>query len=254
MRIFVTGSSEGLGLHAAQRLVRDGHEVVLHARNAKRADDALRGLGSKAEVVVGDLSALEGIHSVARQANTLGRFDAVIHNAGVYDLPKRVATADGLELTFAVNMLAPYVLTAAMTRPDRLIYLSSGLHRSGEASLSDPQWEKRSYNGMQAYCDSKLFIVAFAMALARNYPSVIATSVEPGWVATRMGGPNAPDDLAAGSLTQAWLAVSDDEAAKKSGGYFFHQHPKATHKAVFAQPFQDELIAYCERLAGVALP
>lgn len=252
-RIFITGSSDGLGLHAAQRLIDQGHAVVLHARNAKRADDARRALPQAESVIVGDFDALSGIHEVARQANASGRFDAVIHNAGIYDLPKRSVTTDNVELTFSVNVLAPYVLTATMTRPERLIYLSSGLHRSGEASLEDPQWEARRYSGMQAYCDSKLFVVALTYAVARLWPRVVATAVEPGWVATKMGGPSAPDDLALGSLTQAWLAVSDEPAAVKTASYFFHQKPKATHPAVDDITFQNALLDYCKSLSGVAI-
>lgn len=219
--------------------------MVLHARNANRADDARRALPKAEHVLIGDFNALADIRSVAEQANALGRFDAVIHNAGVYNLPKRVATADKLELTFSVNVLAPYVLTTTMELPDRLIYLSSGLHRSGNPDLSDPQWEKRAFNGMQAYCDSKLAVVALAYAIARRHPSVIATAVEPGWVATKMGGPNAPDDLALGSVTQAWLAVSNDPAATKTASYLFHQKPRATHSAVTDEAYQDALLAYC---------
>lgn len=252
-RVFITGSSDGLGLHAGQRLVEQGHSVVLHARNTKRAEDARRALPRAEAVIVGDFNALAGIHEVARAANATSQFDAVIHNAGVYDLPSRSATADGLELTFSVNVLAPYVLTATMTRPDRLIYLSSGLHRSGEPNLGDPQWTKRRYSGMQAYCDSKLAVVALCNAVARLWPKVIATSVEPGWVATKMGGPSAPDDLALGSVTQAWLAVSDEPGALKSGGYFFHQDAKATHPAVDDISFQNALLDYCKSLSGVAI-
>jgi NAD(P)-dependent dehydrogenase (short-subunit alcohol dehydrogenase family) len=253
-KVFITGSSDGLGLHAAKRLVADGHEVVLHARNNKRAGDAWKALSKATEVVVGDFNALADIHAVARQANALGPFDAVIHNAGVYDLPKRTATADKLELTFSVNVLAPYVLTATMTRSPRLIYLSSGLHRNGSPNLGDPQWVKRAFDGMQAYCDSKLFLMALMRGVARLWPDVIATGLEPGWVATKMGGPNAPDDLALGSLTQAWLAVSDDPEARESGSYFFHQKPRPLHASARDERFQEKVLTYCADVSGVALP
>jgi NAD(P)-dependent dehydrogenase (short-subunit alcohol dehydrogenase family) len=260
-RVFITGSSDGLGLLAGRLLAAEGHAVVLHARNKSRAEDAQAALSPSgraqaAGVVTGDLSGLAGMRQVAEQADAAGPFDAVIHNAGVghRDPPHRVTTEDGLGLVFAVNVLAPYLLTALMGRPGRLIYLSSGLHRDAEASLEDAQWERRPWSSFQAYSESKLLDVALTFAVARRWPGVLVNGVEPGWVATKMGGPAAPDDLSLAPVTQAWLAVSDDQAATVTGGYFFHQQPQETHPAARDVTFQDELLAYCARLSGVELP
>ena len=114
-RVLITGSSTGLGLISAQWLVEHGHEVTLHARNTDRLDEIHQHL-PKTEVVFGDLSRIAETRQVAEQVNDLGRHDAVIHNAGVYRLPQRVSTDDGLSLTFAVNVLAPYLLTALLTQ------------------------------------------------------------------------------------------------------------------------------------------
>ena len=169
-RVLVTGSSDGLGLMAARLLVEDGHDVTLHARNDARAANARGELPAAMDVVVGDLSGISGMRQVAEQANALGRYDALIHNAGIgYREPARIVTADGLSHVFAVNVLAPYVVTALMTRPDRLVYLSSGMHRGGDPDLSDLQWERRPWNGSQAYADSKLFDVVLAFAAARHW-------------------------------------------------------------------------------------
>ena len=136
-RVFITGSSDGLGLMAGRLLVADGHSVTLHARNASRADDTRAALPQADGVVIGDLSSIAGMRQVAGQANAAGRFDAVIHNAGIgYREPRRVETEDGLAQVFAVNVLAPYLLTALVERPDRLVYLSSGMHRGGNAELA----------------------------------------------------------------------------------------------------------------------
>ncbi len=254
-RVFITGSSQGLGLMAAQILAKDGHLVTLHARNEERARDAVTRLVGAEGIVIGDVSTLDGMRDVAEQANALGRFDAVIHNVAVGDRePRRIETADGLSQLFAVNVLAPYLLTALMHRPDRLVYLSSGLHLRVTPHLDDLQWTRRRWNGTAAYSESKLLDVLLTIGVARRWPQVLSNAVEPGWVATRMGGPQAPGDLAKGPVTQAWLAVSDDPGALTSGGYLFHQRPSATNPAVHDTALQDELLRRCAELTGTELP
>src|SRR4029453_11436180 len=151
----------------------------------------------------------------------------VIHNAGVGYQEPRTQTEDGLPHVFAVNVLSFYVLTALVARPKRLVYLSSGMHRGAEVRLDDVGWTKRRWRGSAAYAESKLCDVLLAFALARAWPRVFSNPVDPGWVATRMGGPGAPDDLDEGYGTQVWLATSDDEAALVSGKYFYHRRPPA---------------------------
>jgi NAD(P)-dependent dehydrogenase (short-subunit alcohol dehydrogenase family) len=254
-RIFITGSSDGLGLMAAQLLAGDGHQVTLHARNDARAEAARRSLPPAEAVVVGDLSSIAETRSVAAQVNALGSYDAVIHNVGVgYREPRRIETADGLSHIFAINVLAPYLLTALITPPERLVYLSSGLHTGGTASLDDPQWTTRRWNGAQAYSDSKLLDVVLAFAVARRWPRVLSNALEPGWVATKMGGPGAPDDLSLAPVTQAWLAVSDDPAARVTGQYLYHQRRHRVHAAARRTDLQDGLLAYCAELTATALP
>jgi NAD(P)-dependent dehydrogenase (short-subunit alcohol dehydrogenase family) len=253
--VFITGSADGLGLMAADILARQGHSVTLHARNDQRANDARRALPAAKAVVTGDLSTISGMRQVAAAATAAGRYDAVIHNAGIgYREPRRVPTEDGLEHVFAVNVLAPYLLTALMDPPARLVYLSSGMHRGGDADLSDAQWARRHWNGAQAYSDSKLFDVVLAFSAARRWPDALSNALEPGWVATKMGGPGAPDDLSLAPVTQAWLAVSDEPAATVTAGYFYHQQPRPAHPAARDTAFQDELLDYCASLSGTAWP
>ena len=254
-RILITGSSDGLGLGAARLLAHDHHDVVLHARNDRRAADAVSALPEAAGVVVGDLTTMAGMRQVAEAANATGRFDAVIHNAAVGSSePRRIVTADGLSHVFAINVLAPYVLTAQVEMPSRLIYLSSGMHRGGSPSMDDLQWSHRRWDGSQAYSDSKLFVAVLAAAVARHRPDVRSNAVDPGWVATKMGGAGAPDDLALGSVTQAWLAVGDDAGALVSGAFFYHQRPCGTHPSVHDHRFQEDLLASCADIGGVTLP
>ena len=111
-RVFITGSSDGLGLLAAQVAGQQGPPVTLHARNDARAADARRALPQAEAVVAGDLSSIDAMRQVAAQVNALGRYDAVIHNVGVGYREPRIETADGLSHVFAVNVLAPYLLTA----------------------------------------------------------------------------------------------------------------------------------------------
>jgi NAD(P)-dependent dehydrogenase (short-subunit alcohol dehydrogenase family) len=252
-RIFVTGSTDGLGRGAAGVLIGDGHDVVLHARTRQRAA-ALSDLAADAAgVVIGDLASAAETRALAAQVNDIGRMDAVIHNAGVFLEPSRAPTADGHPTTLAVNTLAPYLLTALIDRPDRLIYLSSGLHHAGAGSLADIDWNRRPWNAMQAYAETKLQVTALALTLARAWPDVLSNAVDPGWVPTKMGGPAATGDLQMGYLTQTWLAVSNDAAATVSGGYWYHRQHQEPAAQARAPAFQDQLMDRLAALTGVAL-
>ena len=252
-RVFITGSADNLGLVTARQLVAAGHQVMLHARNAARAEDARRALPRAEAVAVGDVAEIAATRRVAEQVNAWGRCDAVIHNVGIGSREPHGETADGLSRLFAVNVLAPYLLTALIARPARLVFLSSGLHTGGSPDLDDPQWTRRRWNGSQAYADSKLFDTMLAFAVARRWPEVRSNAVTPGWVPTRMVGRGAPDDLEQGAATQVWLAVSDDPAAVVSGAYFYHRQRREAHPAARDVARQDALLTYCARVTGVRL-
>jgi NAD(P)-dependent dehydrogenase (short-subunit alcohol dehydrogenase family) len=246
-RIFITGSTDGLGLATAQSLLDDGHDVIVHARNAGRLAAVQKLVDRGAVGVVGDLSDSAQTREIADQVNGSGAVDAVIHNAGVLNGPH----------IFQVNVVAPYLLTALIHRPRRLIYLSSGMHRGGRFGL--PGLRGHGDGGRPggaprvSYSDSKLYVTVLAAAVARVWPDVLSNAVDPGWVPTKMGGPGAPDDLRLGHLTQEWLATSDEPKALTSGGYWHHQSLEKAHPAARDQQVQDELLEYLASLTGERL-
>ena len=241
-RTFITGSADGLGQLAARKLVDLGHEVVLHARNAERGRDAIRRTPGAATVLAGELSNIEETKKLAQEVNGMGTFDAVIHNAGVYK-------ASAKEI-FAVNILAPYILTCLIQKPKRLIYLSSGMHLQGRPKLDTFKTD----NSRITYSDSKLHVLMLCMAVARKWADVYSNSVDPGWVPTRMGGRGAPDDLQKGYETQVWLAISNDEKAKGSGRYFFHQKEKHHNPEADDVRLQDKFLNLCKEITGISFP
>jgi NAD(P)-dependent dehydrogenase (short-subunit alcohol dehydrogenase family) len=253
-RVFITGSSDGLGLMVGQVLADQGHRVVLHARSDARATDAKKALPKAEAVAVGDLASLSATKDLAAQVNALGSFDAIIHNAAVGYREGHRTTSDGLPHVFAINTLAPYILTALIERPKRLVYLSSGMHERANANLDDILWRKRKWDGSSAYAESKLHDVLVAFAVARLWPNVLSNAMTPGWVPTKMGGDGAPDDINQAHLTQAWLAASDDAEAKTTGGYFYHLKRRGPNPETKDVALQDRLLGVCQEISGVDLP
>jgi NAD(P)-dependent dehydrogenase (short-subunit alcohol dehydrogenase family) len=241
-RIFITGSADGLGQLAAKALIADGHQVMLHARYEKRGEEALDRVPGAEGVVTGDLGSMEETKQLAVKVNSLGKFDAIIHNAGVYKTSSNEI--------FKVNTLAPYILTCLIDRPERLVYLSSDMHLSGRAKLDSLKTDV----GRITYSDSKLHVLMLCKAVARKWPDVYANAVNPGWVPTKMGGSGAPDDLQKGYETQVWLAVSDEKRAKVSGRHFFHKKETRYNSEADDVQLQERLINLCEEITGVNFP
>lgn len=238
MKVFITGSSDGIGQLAAIKLIKQGHQVILHARTPERAQQTLKKIPTAEKVLIADLSSISETKNLAKEVNEIG-VDAIIHNAGV----NRVSN----ELVFNVNCLAPYILTSLIEKPKRLIYIGSGMHMGGVPNI------KSMATGTN-YSDSKLYLLMLSMAVARKRKGVYSNIVNPGWVPTKMGGSHAPDDLQKGVETQVWLAVSDDEKAKVTGKYFFHQKETQYNKAGADVTLQESFLKECERISGVKFP
>jgi NAD(P)-dependent dehydrogenase (short-subunit alcohol dehydrogenase family) len=240
-RVLITGSADGLGRAAAATLLAEGHEVVVHVRSPERLPAVQELVDGGATALVADLADVGQTRELAAQANTLGRMDAVIHNAGVYTGPA----------ILPVNVVAPYLLTALLERPGRLVHLSSGMHRGGRPRLDGLDWAGR--RAIASYSDSKLLLTALTMAVARRWPDVAVNAVDPGWVPTNMGGAGAPDDLEEGHRTQEWLAVADDPEARTTGGYWYHRERRDPDPAAHDPAFQDELLDALAGFTGTAL-
>jgi NAD(P)-dependent dehydrogenase (short-subunit alcohol dehydrogenase family) len=241
-RIFITGSADGLGQLSAKSLANQGHQVVLHARNSERGRFAKQKVPEAEHVIIGDLSDIDETKNVAYEVNALGRFDAVIHNAGVYQAsPQEI---------FIVNIIAPYILTCLIQKPKRLIYLSSGMHLYGRAILENFKKDIRRIS----YSDSKLYVMMLCMAVARKWLDVYANAVDPGWVPTKMGGHGAPDDLQKGYETQSWLAVSNDSRAKVSGRYFRNLTERHYNPPASDVMLQERFLSLCESITGIPFP
>jgi NAD(P)-dependent dehydrogenase (short-subunit alcohol dehydrogenase family) len=253
-RVFVTGSSEGLGLEAARQLIALGHRVVLHGRNRKRADDAMAAAPGAEAAVVGDVSMVAQTRSLAEQVNAIGPCDAVIHNVGIGGRNGGEKTADGLSPIFAVNTLAPYILAALIQKPRRLVFVSSSASRGVRLDPADLTLGRASLDGWSAYGASKLEDALLAFAIGHRWPGVMSNAIDPGWVPTQMGGSGAPDSVAEGAATGVWLAVSDEAAARVSGRFFFHKREQAANPEASDRSLQDRLLAECERVSGVRFP
>ena len=254
-RIFITGSSDGIGQAGAKLLADQGHKVFLHARSEARAKEAKDAVPNASGVLVGDISTIAGAKALAAEAKKAGPWDAVIHNAGLGPGAPSRMTEDGFQSTFAVNSLAPYILTCLMDKPKRLLYLSSGLHYSGSGDFKDITWSKRSWSSGQAYNDSKLHDVMLANFVARQWTDVQSCSMDPGWISTKMGGRSAPGQVSTPGKAIFEFALGESGiVGDKSAVYFTPQGAKTAQKPALDTSKQDEFVKICEELSRISFP
>ncbi|HEY4223062.1 MAG TPA: SDR family NAD(P)-dependent oxidoreductase [Myxococcota bacterium] len=225
--VLVTGSTDGIGKETARTLVQRGAQVIVHGRTRDKAEATRAELGASAAVFA-DLSVLD---EVRRMAGALDAVDVLVNNAGIYT-KARTLTADGRELTMAVNHDAP-VLLAHLLLPklERVINVSSGVHGQGHVDVDDIDLA-RDFSPMAAYASSKLANVLFTLELARRAPNKRVNAVHPGVVSTKLlragFSMNGPDSLAEGASTSVHLALDDVTA---TGKYFADEQERAPARA-----------------------
>jgi len=245
--VLVTGSSDGIGAEIARVIAAQGHQVILHARNEQRAE----GL---ADVAVGDLASLASTRELAADVLRIGKPDVVVHNAGWGSKDaERPVTEDGLEQTFQVNALAPFLLTALLPLPQRLVFVSSDSITRGVIRIDDLQHEQE-WTADAAYADSKLVMTSLAFGMARRWPGLLSNAVHPGWVRTKMSGDVAPLSVAQGADTPAWLATSTDPAATVTGEFFQERKAIRVNEQAYDLDLQVRLLQRCAELCGAELP
>lgn len=254
VRVFITGSSDGIGQAAAALLAEQGHQVFLHARNAQRAASAQKAVPQANGVLIGDLSSIAETKKLAQDANdALGgeAFDAIVHNAGIGygSTSKREITSDNVSAVFAVNTLAPYILTCLMKKPTtRLLFMSSDSHYGGDETL-------RNATKSHSYSDSKLHDVMLANAFARRWTDIQVVSMHPGWVRTKMGGSAAPLGLdKPAKALAAWAAGEGSLAKLRSGAFMTTRGEETTHSGAGNESKQEELLKMCRDVSDVSIP
>lgn len=243
--ILITGATDGIGRETARQLLARGHRVLLHGRTAARAQQTLDALGAQTDrraavPVWGDLAEMRQVLALADQVRRqVPALDVLLHNAGVYEHQQRL-TADGFELTLAVNHFAPFLLTQALLETveaspqGRIITVSSIAHQGGRLDLNDLSFARR-FDGYTAYATSKLANILFTRALARRLAGtpVTANCLHPGVIATKLlrsGFGMSGASVADGARTSVYLATAD-AVSTVTGQYFIDSRsvpPSAT--------------------------
>ncbi|KAL4744944.1 hypothetical protein BDW72DRAFT_208613 [Aspergillus terricola var. indicus] len=258
-RILITGSTDGFGLAAARQLVQKGCTVYLHARSAPRAAEAEKACPGAAGTLIADFSSLSETKKFAQEANALGTFDVVIHNAGLYLGPIRKTADTQMPAQVFVNVLAPYILTCLMNKPKRLIYISSTLHKLADPkNLDDMFWTQRDeaqWDAFKAYCDTKLQVNLVANVVAKKWKGVTSVAtIHPGWVATKLGGEQATDSLEDGVETYVKLAEGDYDQSLIAP--YFEPKGKLGEQIAAAgdEGLQERAVKLLEEKTGLKIP
>jgi len=261
LRILVTGATDGIGRQTALELGRLGHSVVVHGRSAQKAEAAAAALSQLAPTatftsVHADLAQLAEVRRLAAELADV-QLDVLLHNAGVF-LKKRELTVDGFETTFAVNHLAPFLLTQlllpSLPKSGRIVLVSSVAHQRGKIDFDDLQ--STHYDGYAAYAASKLANILFCGELSRRLgpaPSVFA--LHPGVISTKLlttgfgvGGAS----LEEGARTSVY-AATDPSLDGTTDRYFSDGKPAKPSAASQDQAAQRRLYEISAQLTGISI-
>jgi NAD(P)-dependent dehydrogenase (short-subunit alcohol dehydrogenase family) len=264
--VLITGSTDGIGKQTAIELARLGATVLLHGRSAERGKAAMeevrRITGSdNLDYVAADLSSQKQVRAMAAQVHErYDRLHVLINNAAVV-MNKRQLTEDGLEMTFAVNHLAPFLLTHLLlgllqqSAPARIINVSSGTHQGARIDFDNLQGE-RSFNGYSVYALSKLGNILFTYDLAERLKGtgVTVNCLHPGVTATkllRIGWGSGGDSLEEGAATPVYLA-SLPEVENVTGQYFVRKQPTPSSALTHDVKLRQAFWKVSEQLTGLA--
>lgn len=264
--ILITGSTDGIGKATALQLAGMGANVLLHGRDRKKgravqAEIAEETGSDRLELFIADLSSMQQVRSLAAEImESHDRLHVLINNAGTFQ-PERKLTEDGLEATFAVNCLAPFLLTHVLlgllkvSAPSRIVNVASIAHLNGTLDPDNLQGN-RYYDGFQAYANSKLAIILFTYALAERLQGtgVTANCLHPGVIRTKLlragFGDHPGETPEKGARTSVYLATSP-EVEGVTGGYFADSRPARSSPASRDRRLQERLWEISERLTGI---
>ena len=276
--VLVTGATSGMGKVTARWLAERGATVVVAGRTAEKTQNTVQEIqkqvpNSDVRPLMADLTSLAQVRTLAQAyRDAYPRLDALIHNAGGM-FGKRQLSGDGLEMTFALNAFAPFLLTGLLldtlkaSAPSRIITVASAQHAGKQVPFEDMTHEK-GYKPLQVYAESKLMAIMFTYALARHLQGteVTANTLHPGVVATNFGKEAggmwpvmftvlSPFELSPekGAQTALYLATSPD-VANVSGEYFVKSKPARSSKESYDVAAQDRLWTLSEQVTGLAAP
>lgn len=264
--ILITGSTDGIGKQTALELAGMGKTVLLHGRDPDKGRTVLEQLrdethNNRLDLFIADLSSQKEIHELAGEVKKkYGRLHVLVNNAGVF-LNNRQLTEDGLEMTFAVNHLAPFLLTHLLldllkkSTPARIITVSSITHQQAWVDLDNLQGQK-SYIGYSAYALSKLGNILFTYELAGRLKEtgVTANCLHPGVVNTKLlhaGFGFGGRSLRKGAQTPVYLASSLD-VDQVTGKYFVNKNTVSSAPITYDKNLQKRLWRISEKLTGLA--
>jgi NAD(P)-dependent dehydrogenase (short-subunit alcohol dehydrogenase family) len=274
--VLITGATNGIGKIAALELSRMGATVCIVARNRSKGQAVLEEIRRETnnvqlELFIADLSSMADVRKLAQEFTAKHTtLDVLLNNAGAF-YSERKLSADGLEMTFALNHMSYFLLTNLLlptlknTPNSRVVSVSSAAHTSGKLDFANLQGEQK-FNGWKAYSDSKLENALFTFALARRLAgsSVTANCLHPGFVKTGFGEGNSgifavvlgiaknlmAISVEAGAQTMIHLASSPDVAGV-TGKYFDKSKIASSSAASLDQAVQEQLWAHSEKLAGL---